>query len=168
MPIWCLLKKVDSTRTFAPLLSLLLLCQSSTWHSKHPPAYGYFLDVATVPAPQPLAPIHMLCGDSRYIVAIAARNGRVRLNAEADVSLDHLVLRLREILRYRAEKLVYVKGEPDASWADFVGMVDRVGPEADVVSIITPEVDRLAHQRFCLAPSCGRCENFRSFRPALN
>jgi hypothetical protein len=114
----------------------------------------------------------MLCGDSRYIVATAAKNARVRLNAEAEVSLDQLVLRLREVLRYRAEKLVYVKGEPDASWADFIGMIDRVWREpkaailmreAEVVSIITPEVDRLARQQYCLAPSCGRCENLRSF-----
>jgi hypothetical protein len=80
------------------------------------------------------------------------------------VSLDEFILRLREILAYRAEKLVFVAGDSQASWGDFIAMVDRIWPEADVVSIITPKVERLALQQNCLAPSCGRCENFRSLR----
>jgi hypothetical protein len=164
MPLRCLLKKVASTRIFVLLLSLLVLCQSCAWNQKHPPANGYILDVAKVPAPDPLVAVHQLCGDARYIIATARGNGRVRVNEEAEMSLDQFVLRIRGVLRYRAEKLVYVTGEPQASWRDFMGMVDRVWPEADVVSIMTPEVERLARQQHCLAPSCGRCEPLRSLR----
>jgi hypothetical protein len=155
---------VASTRIFVLLLSLFLLCQSCVWNPKHPPANGYVLDVAKVPAPDPLAAVHQLCGDARYIIATAAGNGRVRLNGEAELSLDDFVLRIREILSYRAEKLVYVSGGPQASWGDFISMVDRVWPEAEVVSILTPEVERLAQQQHCLAPSCARCDSLGSLR----
>jgi hypothetical protein len=161
----CLLKKIVSARTFAFLLSLLLLCQScASWNRKHAFAGGYILDVAMVPPPDPLAAIHQLCGDARDIIATSSGKGRVRLNGEAEVSLDEFILRLRAILAYRAEKLVFVTGDSQASWGDFIAMVDRIWPEADVVSIITPKVERLALQQHCLAPSCGRCENFRSLR----
>ena len=81
MPLWCLVKKMASA-LLAPLLGLLLLCQSCGWNRKHPPTYGFLLDVATVPAPDPLAPMHYLCGDMRYIIATAAGNGRGSLNGE--------------------------------------------------------------------------------------
>jgi hypothetical protein len=151
-------------RILAPLLGLLLICQSCGWNRKHPPTYGFPLDVAKVPAPDPPAPMHSLCGDMRYIIATAAGNGRGSLNGEADLSLDQLALRIREIMRYRALKLVYVKGGSGVSWADFVDMLDRIWPEAGVVSIITPEVDRLAHQQHCLATSCWPCDSLRSLR----
>ena len=111
MPLRCLLKKMASARTLAPLLGLLLFCQSCGWSRKHPPTYGFLLDVAKVPAPDLLAPMHYLCGDMRYIIATAAGNGRGSLNGETDLSLDQLALRIRQIMGHRALKLVYVKGD---------------------------------------------------------
>jgi hypothetical protein len=34
---------------------------------------------------------------------------------------------------------VYVKAEPDVSFADFIELVDTIRPEAEVISLITPE-----------------------------
>jgi len=150
-PFRCLLKRVASTRIFALPLSLLLLCQPCERNGRHAPARGYILDVATVPTDDPPSPFHQACGDARYIIATVVGDGRARLNGEPAVSLDQFIRRVREVLRYRAEKLVYVTGESEASWSDFLRMVDRIWPEADVVSIITPEVDRLARQQLPLS-----------------
>jgi hypothetical protein len=146
---------VGFTRIGALLLGFGLVGYSVACREKRLPAVGFLVDVASAPTS---------CGDGSHIVAIAMGNGRARLNAEPVVSLDQLDLRLREVLSYRAEKLVYVTAEPQASWADFLVMVSRVWPEADVVSLLTPEVDRLRRQRYCLAPSCGPCDELRSRR----
>lgn len=119
--------------------------------SRSEPATGFLVDVATAPES---------CGDGSNIVAIAIGDARARLNGEATIALEQLGARVREVLSYRAEKLVYVTAEAKVQWGDFIAVVERVSPEADVVSIITPEVERLARHRFCLAPSCGRCESF--------
>jgi len=111
------------------------------------------LDVATSPKS---------CGDGNDLVATAMGSGRAKLNSETFASLDQLAARIHEAQRYRVEKLLYVTAEDGVDWGDFVAMVKRAGPEADVVSVLTPEVVRLARQSYCLAPSCGRCEGFRS------
>jgi hypothetical protein len=59
---------------------------------------------------------------------------------------------LREALRYRAEKVVYVEAEPGVTWGEFLTLVDHVWTEADVVSLITPQVDALARKSICLTP----------------
>ena len=46
------------------------------------------------------------CGDARPIVARALGNGRIRLNAEPEVSVDEAVSRIHEVMRYRAERVV--------------------------------------------------------------
>jgi len=68
--------------------------------------------------------------------------------------------RLHEVLRYHAEKVVYVTAGAGVSWGEFLQVVDRVWPEADIVSIITPQVQ--AQHSFCIGPSCGQCTEFRS------
>jgi hypothetical protein len=123
MPPRCLLKKVFLIRTRASLLGFLLLCQSCGWNRKNPPPYGYLLDIAKVPAPDRLATDHSRCGNLSYVIVTAAGKGRATLNGEIDITLDQLSLRVREIMRYRALKLVYVKGGSGVSWADFVGML---------------------------------------------
>jgi hypothetical protein len=100
--------------------------------------------------------------DGRNLVAIAIGRHRARLNVEPDWKISEVALRLREVLSYRAEKMVYVKAEMGVSWGEFLELVDHVWPEADVVSIITPQVD--LRRRYCLAPSCGACTTLRLFR----
>jgi hypothetical protein len=59
--------------------------------------------------------------------------------------------RLRAILRYRAEKIVYVKTEPGVSWEQFLDLFDNVRPEVEIISLLTPQVDTLFRRRLCLA-----------------
>ena len=120
---------------------------------KSVPETALILDIATAPKS---------CGDGRNVVAIAVGSGTAKLNGEAAVPLDQLAARIREVQSYRAEKLLYVTAEAGVPWGDFVAMVERLWPDADVVSMITPEVEQLARRRYCLAPSCGSCEGFRS------
>ena len=151
----CLLKRVTSNRNIAALSAIVAMLGCIGCGRKSGPKTALILDIATAP---------QSCGDGRNIVAIALGSGRAKLNGEATVPLDQLAARVREVQSYRAEKLLYVTAEAGVQWGDFVAMVERVWPEADVVSIVTPEVERLARQRYCLAPSCGRCEGFRSKR----
>jgi hypothetical protein len=151
----------EQSRKLGWLLFVPLLCPTCVRNRNDAPAHGYILDLATAPSPQPLEPLHSRCGDLRYLIATATVNGRARLNGE-EMPLDELAIRIRGALHYRAFKLVYVNGDARASWSDFITMVDRIWPEAEVVSLITPEVERLAGLQHCLAPSCGQCEELRS------
>lgn len=93
------------------------------------------------------------CGDGRVVVAKALGNGRVRLNAEAEVTVDQAVSRIHEVMKYRAERVVFVAAEPRVAWRDVLALVERVWNEAEVISIVTPKIDELARRRHCLAPS---------------
>lgn len=123
--------------------------------TRRPPSAGFMIDIAT-------APEH--CGDGRYIVASAVGNHRVTLNPDPSFDIRELPSRLRESLKYRAEKLVFVRAEPGISFGEFVQLVDAVRPEAEIISLITPQVEVLARARYCLAPSCGPCNDLRSSR----
>jgi hypothetical protein len=142
-------------RIAAAVLSIMANVYSAACN-EGPKTRGFMIDIATAPES---------CGDGRNIVAIAVGSRRARLNGEADVPITELVPRLHEVLSYRAEKLVYVAAEADVSWGEFLELLDRVWPEADLVSIVTPEVKALAQRRYCLAPSCGQCIKLLSTRP---
>jgi hypothetical protein len=90
------------------------------------------IDVATSPDS---------CGDSRDVVVAAIGRHRARLNGEFDVTITDVGQRLHEVMSYRAEKVIYMKAAPDVSWGDFLELVDEVWPEADVVSILTSQVE---------------------------
>jgi len=117
-------------------------------------AHGFVLDVANAPQG---------CGDGRHIVAVAVGKHRVRLNAEPDMTVSEVGPRVREILKTRAERIAFVQAEAHVSWGELVELVDHIRPEVEVISLITPQVDWLARQRMCLAPSCGRCAELRKF-----
>jgi hypothetical protein len=106
------------------------------------------------------------CGadDFRLIIATAIGSHRVHFGAEPDRTISEFALRLREVMSVRAEKLTYVKADAGVSWEKFMELLDVVWPEADVVSIVTPQVAALAHGGYCLTPSCGYCVKLRRFR----
>jgi hypothetical protein len=120
-----------------------------------PPSSGFLLDLATSPES---------CGDGRETVAAAVGGHRFHLNPSPLLDRRELSSRLREILKYRAAKLVYVRAEPGTSHGDFTELLDTVRPEAEIISLITPQVEVLAQTRYCLAPSCGVCDDARSAR----
>ena len=84
----------EQSRKLGWLLFVLLLCPTCVQNRNDAPAQGYILDLATVPSPQPLEPLHSRCGDLRYLIATATVNGRARLNGE-EMPLDELAIRIR-------------------------------------------------------------------------
>jgi hypothetical protein len=106
------------------------------------------------------------CGadDIRLIIATAIGSHRVRVGAEPGRTTSEFALRLREVMSVRAEKLIYLKADAGVSWEEFMELLDVVWAEADVVSIITPQVGASAHGGYCLTPSCGYCVTLRRFR----
>lgn len=137
----------------AVMLTLALLVLASG--TRRSPSAGFMLDVATAPES---------CGDGRDIVASALGHQRVTLHFDQGFDIRELPSKLRTELSSRAEKLVYVTAEPGASFGEFLQLVDAVRPEAEIISLITPQVEVLASARFCLAPSCGPCDDLRSSR----
>ena len=142
------------TTAILSVLLIILCCTACSW--EHKAAKGFMLDIASA----------RKCGedDIRRIVATAIAGRRARLGVEPDGTIPEVALRLRDVTSYRAEKLVYVKADAGVSWGEFLELIDVVWPVADVVSTITPQVEALAHGRYCLTPSCGDCVKLRRFR----
>ena len=139
---------------FAPACATALaLLALACCGSERAPSRGYLLDIATAPE---------RCGDGRNIVITAIGQHRVRIMRDLVLEMDSAAYWLRDTFRTRAYKFVYVRAEPGVAFGEFVERVDHVWPEAEVVSILTPQVEVLAVKRFCLAPSCGLCEEFRT------
>lgn len=145
----------------AVVLALALALMIFSSGTRRFPSAGFMIDIATAPQD---------CGDARYIIASAVGNHRVILDPDPSFDIRELPARLREVLKYRAEKLVYVRAEPGVAFGEFVQLVDTVRPEAEIISLITPRVDAVARARYCLAPSCGPCNDLRSSRlkPSVN
>ena len=135
--------------------ALLILCCAACVRGKGP-VKGVVVDLASSSEP---------CGDSpRTLVATAIGGHKARLNQQPDAAIPEVCRQLREVLRYRAEKVVYVNAEADVTWGEFMELVDHVRPETDVVSILTPKVEVLARRSACLRPSCRDCTKFGGFR----
>ncbi|MGA2133848.1 MAG: hypothetical protein ABSH50_16255 [Bryobacteraceae bacterium] len=132
-----------------PLVGAAVVLCLAGCDQAHRTSSGFMLDLAKSPE---------RCGDGRYIVADAIGNHRVRLSSQPDVAISETGRRLREMQRYRAVKLVFVKAEAGVPWGEFVELVDRVKPESDMMSWLTPQVEALARERICLTPSCGQCQ----------
>jgi hypothetical protein len=141
-----------ASRKFAMAAAFVLTLWSIGCVTKASPDRVFLLDIAAAP---------VSCGDGSNVVAKALANGRARLNAEPEASVDQVVFRVHQIMSYRAERVVYAGAEAGVSWREFLKLVDDVWPEAEVISMVTPRIDQLARQRHCLVPSCGLCEQLR-------
>lgn len=97
------------------------------------------------------------CGDGRPIVVIPLGGHKARLHNEAPSEVGDVVSKVRDMLRYRAEKLVFVATETDVSFGDVAEVVDRLYPETGVISLITAQVAKRASRSLCIEPSCGDC-----------
>jgi hypothetical protein len=145
-----------STRVLTALsMSMLLLCGAAR-HRDYGGSKGFAVDLATSPKS---------CGEGSEIVAVAIGRHRARLNAEADAFFPEVVQRLHEVMSNRAEKVVYIKAEAEVPWGEFVELVGDVWSEVNVVSIITPQVESMSRQTYCLSPSCRDCINLGGFPP---
>jgi hypothetical protein len=124
-------------------LALILFCAGCV--TKREPPEGFLVDVPSAAEPCGSYPLHL--------VATAIGGHKATLNSEGDAAIPEVRRLLREVLKTRAEKLVFVKAEADVTWGEFMELVDHVWPETDVVSILTPETEAMARRTYCLHPS---------------
>jgi biopolymer transport protein ExbD len=98
---------------------------------------------ALVPQP-PKNPQQQTNPDDRTIVVqvIKSGNGEVLKINQDDVTMDKLQGRLEDIFKTRAEKVAFVKGDPDLTFSDVAEVIDKVhAAGVDKVGLITARIE---------------------------
>lgn len=93
-------------------------------------------------APQPPPPNQQQNNaDDRTVVIVIDKQGNVKINQE-DSSWAKLEDRLIEIFKTRAEKVVFVKGDPDLEFQVVARAIDTAHSAGiDKVGLMTPKVE---------------------------
>lgn len=95
---------------------------------------------ALVPQP-PKQPQKQQNVDERTIVVQVLKNNTLKINQD-DVPLDKLQGRLEDIFKTRAEKVAFVKGDEDLTFADVAVVIDKVhAAGVDKVGLITAKIE---------------------------
>ncbi len=95
---------------------------------------------ALVPQP-PKNPQQQTNPDDRTIVVQVLKNDTIKINQD-DVPLDKLQGRLEDIFKTRAEKVAFVKGDEDLTFADVAVVIDKVhAAGVDKVGLITAKIE---------------------------
>jgi biopolymer transport protein TolR len=95
---------------------------------------------ALVPQP-PKQPQKQTEPDQRTIVVQVLKNNTLKINQD-DVTMDKLQGRLEDIFKTRAEKVAFVKGDEDLTFADVAIVIDKVhAAGVDKVGLITAKIE---------------------------
>ncbi len=79
--------------------------------------------------------------NDRTVVIVIDKNKNMMINAEP-TNEDRLGPRLEEIFKTRAEKLVFVKGDPDLDFQTVARAIDIAkGAGLDKIGLMTPKVE---------------------------
>lgn len=79
--------------------------------------------------------------DDRTVVIIIERNGAMKINTE-DTTEANLGPRLEEIFKTRAERVVFVKGDPDIEYQFVARAIDTAkGVGIDKVGLMTAKME---------------------------
>ncbi len=79
--------------------------------------------------------------NDRTVVIIIDKNKQMMLNTEP-ITEDRLGARLEEIFKTRAERLVFVKGDPDLEYQTVARAIDIAkGAGLDKIGLMTPKVE---------------------------
>ncbi|PWU03627.1 MAG: biopolymer transporter ExbD [Terriglobia bacterium] len=93
---------------------------------------------ALVPQPPPPNSKPNL-SDLRTVVIVIEKDGSIKINQDP-VTEDKLGERLAEIFKTRAERVVFVKGDPDLEFAPVARAIDIAhGAGIDKVGLMTPK-----------------------------
>jgi biopolymer transport protein TolR len=77
----------------------------------------------------------------RTVVIIIDKDKRMHLNNE-DTDLDKLGDRLEQIFKTRAERVVFVKGDPDLEYETVAKAIDIAkGAAIDKIGLMTPKIE---------------------------
>ncbi len=77
----------------------------------------------------------------RTVVIIIDKDGKMHLNNE-DTTEQTMGTRLEEIFKTRAERIVFVKGDPDLEFAAVAKAIDIAkGAQMDKIGLMTPKIE---------------------------
>jgi biopolymer transport protein ExbD len=94
-----------------------------------------------VPQPPPKDAPPPPPNQDRTVVIIIEKNRNIMLNTEP-VTEDKLGSRLEEVFKTRAERVVFVKGDPDLEFRDVARAIDIAkGAGIDKVGLMTPKIE---------------------------
>ena len=94
---------------------------------------------ALVPQPNPNPP--QQSPQDRTVVIIIDKDHKMKLNTE-DTDINRLGDRLTEVFKTRAEKVVFVKGDPDLEFKYVAQAIDVAkGAGIDKVGLMTPKLE---------------------------
>jgi biopolymer transport protein ExbD len=92
-------------------------------------------------APQPPPPNSPPQPDDRTVVIVIDKAGKVKIN-EDDADWNTLESRLLDIFKMRAEKVAFVKGDPDLDFQVIAKAIDIAhSAGVDKVGLMTPKVE---------------------------
>jgi biopolymer transport protein TolR len=95
---------------------------------------------ALVPQPPKNEEKQTTPNDQTIVVQVLA-NRQLKINQE-DVSLDQLQGRLEDIFKTRAEKVAFIKGDENLTFADVATVIDKMhGAGVDKVGLITAKIE---------------------------
>lgn len=96
---------------------------------------------ALVPQPPPPNAPPPPPGQDRTVVIIINKDKSIMLNTES-ITEDRLGSRLEEVFKTRAERVVFVKGDPDLEFRDVARAIDIAkGAGIDKVGLMTPKIE---------------------------
>jgi biopolymer transport protein ExbD len=79
--------------------------------------------------------------DTRTVVIVIDKNRHMMLNQEP-IDESRLQQRLEEIFKTRAERVVFVKGDPDLEYRDVAKAIDIAkGAQMEKIGLMTPKVE---------------------------
>lgn len=92
--------------------------------------------------PQPAPPGQQpSAADQRTVVVVINRDGSMLINAEP-TDMTRLGPRLEEIFKTRAERVVFVKGDPDLEFQQVAQVIDAAkGAGIDKVGLMTANIE---------------------------
>jgi len=77
----------------------------------------------------------------RTVVIIIEKDRKMKLNTE-DITPERLGQRLEDIFKTRAERVVFVKGDPDLDFAAVANAIDIAkGAGIDKIGLMTPKIE---------------------------
>ena len=96
---------------------------------------------ALVPQPNPNKDTQQQTPDDRTIVVSVDANERLKINQD-DVTKDQLGTRLIDIFKTRADRVIFVKGDPDVEFHSVAEVIDIAkGAGIDKVGLITANLE---------------------------
>jgi biopolymer transport protein TolR len=96
---------------------------------------------ALVPQPPKSEQQKQSTPNDQTIVVQVQSNHQIKINQE-DVTLDALQGRLEDIFKTRAEKVAFIKGDENLTFADVATVIDKMhGAGVDKVGLITAKIE---------------------------